>query len=619
MSIFCGFKKKMSCVLEALNSMSNKSSVAPPKPAPSSEEQVNAITPETVKLTQYASGLGCACKMKAPALMEVLHSVKKTMPSPSELIVGYDKADDASVYKLTDDIALVNTTDFFPPIVDNPRDYGRIAAANALSDVYAMGGKPITALSISTFPTKRLPLSIMTEIMQGAEEVASKAGCVIAGGHTLDISEPVFGLAVTGTVNPKLVKTNGSTAIRDKDILILTKPIGTGVVTTLLKKDKISKTDAGVEDVMTSMTTLNKRASEILCGTKNNCYVKALTDVTGYGLAGHVSELVKASSRMVGENASDVVIANINVDNVNFFPVSKDSIKKFGPICIPGGSIGNSVYAGAEVNDSSRDECSLRNCIDKTRPDRVALTCLVVDPQTSGGLLAVVDREKASEVLSDLVAGGVNASIIGEVRRLDGDACKKFAHSRYVVFSDNSTRGDYLDHLDNNMNVFDIMEFLAPGKQMQSQKGSSASPVLDKETKVPAISGYNEAPGMIGASHASTTIFIRNTTIGSGDPVLGKKLLLAHLAKLSQRASLGTVRRVIFMNTGVRIPLGLEDARYTPILKTLEEKGVDVCACGTCVEHYAYTQASLVCGRLSSADENLDLMCSPTENCITLC
>lgn len=607
----------MSCVLEALNSLTNKPSVAPPKPIPSHKEQIDSITPQNVKLTHYASGLGCACKMKAPALMEVLHSIQKSnLPSPN-LLVGYDKADDASVYKLTDDLAIVNTTDFFPPIVDDPKEYGMIVAANALSDIYAMGGKPLTALSVTTFPTSKLPLSIMREIIQGAEEVTSKAGCTIAGGHTLDIGEIIFGLAVTGIVNPNYFKKNGSTDIKNNSVIILTKPIGTGIVTTLLKKEKISKSDDNVNDVFQSMKTLNDKASQIFCNENNNKHVYALTDVTGYGLAGHLSELVSSSvnyDEKTGENI-DVVVADINVEKVQYFKKSVECLTKYGTLGVPGGAIGNAVYAGSETIATDKQKCSLRWCLGNKK-ETEHIKCLVVDPQTSGGLLAVVDKSHADNILAELRDSGVNASIIGKVMRFDGEEAHQFAHSKYVVFTDNDTEENYLKNIDNSMNSFDILSYLMKNNNGTGDKSGSS----DKNEGMGQTSiAFEQTLVASPTGPRMKTIFIRNTTIGSGDDILGKKLLLAHLAKLSQRDNLGNVKRLVFMNTGVRIPLGLEDSRYVPILLKLEEKGIDICTCGTCIDHYAYSQSSLICGRVSSADENINIMTNPNEDCITLC
>ncbi|UUZ97503.1 selenide, water dikinase SelD [Paenibacillus sp. P25] len=205
-------------------------------------------------------------------------------PNP-DLLVGIDTSDDAGVYRLSDDLALVQTVDFFTPIVDDPYSFGQIAAANAISDIYAMGGKPLTALNIVAFPIRTLDKQVLADILRGAGDKIKEAGITLVGGHSIDDNEPKFGLAVTGLIHPQKVRTNAGAKPGDK--LILTKPIGVGILTTSIKKDKL--TEEEVERVTRVMATLNKTAAELMA----NYEVHACTDVTGFGLLGHASEMAK--------------------------------------------------------------------------------------------------------------------------------------------------------------------------------------------------------------------------------------------------------------------------------------------------------------------------------------
>jgi len=238
-----------------------------------------------VRLTQLAKRAGCAAKQPPGYLLPLL-SALPPITDPN-VLVGSATADDAAVYKINDDLAIVLTTDFFTPIVDNPREFGAIAAANALSDVYAMGGKPIAALSIVGFPDQLLPVEVLIEILQGATAKAAEAGIAIVGGHTIKSEEPIFGLAVTGTISPRRVLANDGA--RPGDVLLLTKPLGTGIITTAAKnnEDRLGAIQQAIE----VMSTLNRVAAEVLTEVETH----ALTDVTGFGLLGHLRNMVVAS------------------------------------------------------------------------------------------------------------------------------------------------------------------------------------------------------------------------------------------------------------------------------------------------------------------------------------
>ncbi|HWY87972.1 MAG TPA: selenide, water dikinase SelD, partial [Gemmataceae bacterium] len=241
--------------------------------------------PEPIRLTQLAKRAGCAAKQPPGYLLPLLSQLP--MITDPNVLVGSATADDAAIYKLNDDLALVLTTDFFTPIVDRPYDFGAVAAANALSDVYAMGGKPLTALNLVGFPDQKLPASVLAEILRGAADKAKEAGIDIVGGHSIKAEEPIFGLCVVGTVHPRKVFTNAGA--KPGDVLVLTKPIGLGIVTTAAKNGEDSLDAIG--EAIRVMTTLNRAAAEAL----SRFEVHALTDVTGFGLLGHLRNITAAS------------------------------------------------------------------------------------------------------------------------------------------------------------------------------------------------------------------------------------------------------------------------------------------------------------------------------------
>src|SRR5215510_14366418 len=246
---------------------------------------------EKLRLTDLSHGGGCGCKM-APAVLSEILSSTPLRGLPQALLVGTETSDDAAVYKLNDSQALVATTDFFTPIVDDPYDFGRIAATNAISDIYAMGAKPIFALALVGMPLEKLPLPVIGKILAGGESVCAEAGIPIAGGHSIDVLEPIYGRVALGRVHPDKVKKN-STA-KAGDVLILGKPLGVGILSAALKKGKLS--EAGYKAMIDSTTKLNTPGSAL----SDMAGVHALTDVTGFGLAGHLLEICRGS-KLTGE------------------------------------------------------------------------------------------------------------------------------------------------------------------------------------------------------------------------------------------------------------------------------------------------------------------------------
>ncbi|MBO8165390.1 MAG: selenide, water dikinase SelD [Brevibacillus sp.] len=334
-----------------------------------------------VKLTSLTSKGGCGCKISPDALSAVLKNARRPGQHDPRLLVGLETSDDAGVYQLTDDIALVQTLDFFTPIVDDPYWFGQIAAANALSDVFAMGGTPITALNIVGFPISKLDPAILGEILRGAADKVEEAGAVLVGGHSIDDPEPKFGLSVTGTVHPQKILTNAGA--KPGDVLILTKPIGVGIQTTAIKRDKLSPEKT--EIVMNLMATLNKQAAACMLAYP----VNACTDVTGFGLLGHALEMAEGSQVGVRIHAAHV-------------PVLEGTRQLAEQGIVPGGSKSNYRWVADRVTYPAALE----------EVDRIILC----DAVTSGGLLISVPAHQADGLLSSLHEHGVHwARQIGEV------------------------------------------------------------------------------------------------------------------------------------------------------------------------------------------------------------
>ncbi|WP_054956413.1 selenide, water dikinase SelD [Paenibacillus dakarensis] len=335
--------------------------------------------PEKIKLTSFSSKGGCGCKIGPADLAGVIRTLPPTEPNPN-LLVGLDTSDDAGVYRLTDELAMVQTVDFFTPIVDDPYSFGQVAAANAISDIYAMGGKPLTALNIVAFPISTLDKQVLSDILRGAADKLKEAGVTLVGGHSIDDKEPKFGLAVTGIVHPDKVRTNAGA--KPGDALILTKPIGVGILTSSIKKDLLNEEE--ISRVTSVMAGLNKTAAEIM----ESYQVHACTDVTGFGLMGHSLEMAKGSG-------TGIVIVK---DQVPVLPRVRE-LAEAG--VIPGGTKNNHAHV--------QDSVHFPEGMDET--DRLILC----DAVTSGGLLIALDEKEAGKLLKELLDAGVEAGMIGRV------------------------------------------------------------------------------------------------------------------------------------------------------------------------------------------------------------
>lgn len=330
---------------------------------------------ENIKLTEYSHGAGCGCKISPAVLDSMLKTTRNTSNYP-KLLVGNSSNDDAAAYDLGNGTSVLSTTDFFMPIVDDPFTFGRIAATNALSDIYAMGGKPLMAISILGWPVNTLPAEIAGQVIDGGRSVCDDAGIPLAGGHSIDSPEPIFGLAVTGIVDNNRLKQNNK-AIAGCEIF-LTKPLGIGILTTAQKRKKI---DPGEIDVaIDAMCTLNKIGYNIseLEG------VVALTDITGFGLLGHLGEICKGSN----------VSAIVNYGRVPLLPNTKKYLEMD---CISGGTRNNIKSYGHTISEMTDEQ-----------------RFILCDAQTSGGLLAVVKKESVKEFLKITIAQGLSLDSIGE-------------------------------------------------------------------------------------------------------------------------------------------------------------------------------------------------------------
>ncbi|MDD2685878.1 MAG: selenide, water dikinase SelD [Gallionella sp.] len=335
---------------------------------------------EEVKLTQLSHGGGCGCKIAPAMLQSILGVAKEKLPFP-DLLVGTETSDDAAVYRLNDEQAVIATTDFFMPIVDDPFDFGRIAATNAMSDVYAMGGTPIMALAIVGMPINKLPVETIRAILQGGEAVCKAAGIPLAGGHSIDSVEPIYGLVALGVVHPKRLKKNSDA--QAGDVLILGKGIGVGVLAAALKKDLL--TAAGYAQMVATTTKLNSVGSTLAALDS----VHALTDVTGFGLLGHLMEICRGSG----------LAAELSFDQV---PVLSEALPLAQQGIGPGAIDRNLASYGHEIDFGAHLQ---------TWQQR-----LLADAQTSGGLLVSVAAEAADEVLDCFKnAGFEQAAIIGKM------------------------------------------------------------------------------------------------------------------------------------------------------------------------------------------------------------
>lgn len=333
----------------------------------------------SVRLTQLVDCAGCAAKLPPGPLAEMLRSLPR-QPANPDLLVGFDDADDAAIYRLSDDLALVQTVDYFTPIVDDPFDYGRISALNSINDVWAMGGKPLTALAITCFPREGVDLSILRDIMAGGLEVLTEHGVSLVGGHSVACSQIMFGYAVTGLIHPSQVARNDGA--KPGDVLLLTKPLGTGIVSSGIKFGEADEATAAA--ARETMLTPGRRASELMRETG----VRGATDITGFGLMGHAWEVAKASG----------VTFEIDSTAVPQIPGVLELVRKE---IVTRGDRTNREYVGTDYE------------LSPDVPGDVA--SILFDPQTAGGILMCVPAEKADALLASLRQTYPHAARIGTV------------------------------------------------------------------------------------------------------------------------------------------------------------------------------------------------------------
>lgn len=340
------------------------------------------MTSPAIRLTQYSHGAGCGCKISPKVLDKILHSEQQKFLDP-RLLVGNETRDDAAVYDIGNGVGIISTTDFFMPIVDDPFDFGRIAATNAISDIYAMGGKPIMAIAILGWPIDTLAPEVAQQVIEGGRYVCQQAGISLAGGHSIDAPEPIFGLAVTGIVSTEQVKKNSAAKAGCK--LFLTKPLGIGILTTAEKKSQLRPEHQGV--ATQTMCQLNKSGADFA----HIPGVTAMTDVTGFGLLGHLSEICQGSG----------VQATLHFSSIPRLPAVEEYIAAG---CVPGGT--------------GRNFDSYGHLIGKMSDLQKSLLC---DPQTSGGLLLAVLPDAEAQVQEIAAQHGMTLSAIGELNVVDND------------------------------------------------------------------------------------------------------------------------------------------------------------------------------------------------------
>ncbi|HDR68421.1 MAG TPA: selenide, water dikinase SelD [Bacteroidaceae bacterium] len=335
--------------------------------------QEAGIILQQVQLTKYTQGLGCACKLRPQELEKILKELPLSMDP--NILIDTRNSDDAAVYRINETTALVQTVDFFTPVVDDPYDFGAIAAANALSDIYAMGAKPLFALNIVGFPSNRLPMYVLKDILKGAGDKAREAGITVLGGHTVDDPEPKYGMVVSGLAHPDRIWTNAGA--EEGDAIILTKPVGTGILTTALKRGLVEQKTK--TEVIRCMAELNKQSAEIIA----NYPVHACTDVTGFGLIGHLSELSLASK----------VDVALFADRIPVF----DETKSFAAAgIVPGGTLNNLQFFSKYVTwDESLSEIT---------------KIILCDAQTSGGLLFTVPQNEKDRIITELINAGIRSA-----------------------------------------------------------------------------------------------------------------------------------------------------------------------------------------------------------------
>ena len=340
---------------------------------------------EDIRLTQLSHKGGCGCKL-SPAVLSSLLTNTANMLFPKELLVGRENSDDAAVYKVNEDQAIIATTDFFMPIVDDPIDFGKIAACNAISDIYAMGGHPLFALAIVGMPLQKISSEVVRKILMGGESICSQAGIPIAGGHSIDSLEPIYGLCVIGLIHPKNIKKN--TGAKPKDKIVLGKPLGVGIYCSALKKNGLDT--KSYQELLTLMTSLNTPGIAL---SKIN-EVHALTDVTGFGLLGHLLEICRGSK----------VNAQLDLNNIPFLDKAMELVEK-------------GYITGASTSNWNSYSSYIR------RNETLSLyhQHILTDPQTSGGLLLTCSEEGLDRVLDCFYEKKFSPKIIGEISEGSGE------------------------------------------------------------------------------------------------------------------------------------------------------------------------------------------------------
>jgi selenide,water dikinase len=350
------------------------------------KDERNASRGQVIRLTERCKAAGCAGKLGPADLGAMLAGFEVT--TDPNLLVGISTGDDAGVYRINDDLAIVSTVDFFTPVVDDPFTYGQIAAANAMSDVYAMGGRPITALNVVCWPQSGLPREMLNEILRGGSQKAKEGGVLVVGGHSVGDEEVKYGMAITGVIDPKRVIRNVGAKVGDA--LVLTKPLGTGTLLTAFKRDRLAREH--YDSAVATMLQLNARAAEVMLKYQ----VHAATDITGFGLTGHASKMADGSGVTIVFEESDL-------------PLLPGAIECCRDGFIPGGATRNRDFYGPRVKTSEEvsDEMS----------------AMAFDPQTSGGLLIAVPADDATSMVAELHRAGVSeACVVGRVTDPSGFA-----------------------------------------------------------------------------------------------------------------------------------------------------------------------------------------------------
>ena len=526
----------------------------------------------------FCTGGGCTAKLGAGVLSRILEKLPRGEKDPN-LLVGYDSRDDAAVYQVTEDLALVQTVDFFPPMVDDPYIFGQVAAANALSDVYAMGGEVKTALNLVCFP-ESMDLNVLGQILQGGAEKVAEAGGILAGGHSIADTGVKYGLSVTGLVNPKKLYAND--AGQPGDRLILTKALGVGLICSANRVGEVTKEQ--MDGAVQSMTTLNKTAAEI----SRKYTVHACTDVTGFGFLGHLHE-------MMGRGLS----CEIDVNHIPVLPGARESADAF---LYTAAGQRNRNHVGAAVQFENVP---------------FSMEEVLFDPQTSGGLLMAAAPDEAEKLEQELQNAGLPARIVGtitepgeveifvrgkeetEMKKVDarGDACPIPVVKAKHAIEELSGAGQVEVLVDNEIAVQNLTK-------MAEQKGyqSSAKKLADQEYQVIFTVGEQteEEKAQAGAgceacipdSRTDTVVVIANDKMGEGSEELGKTLLKAFTFALTQQDNLP--KTILFYNGGAS--LTCEGSPMLEDLKTLEAEGVEILTCGTCLNFYGLTEKLAVGG-----------------------